>query len=296
MFENTSSFDFSSPFDGYVSDPSVGGSWLESEVYSPWDDHSFSNVVGEPTSYFEQTTGFTCAVVSQQMILNDFGIPVSEAQLVYDAMSNGWLHEGGTNIDNMGQLLEYHGIPTHTNHDGDMSSLINELAHGHKVIIPVNSSELWNGVSWWERLTGTHNTGPDHAVVVSGVDFSDPNNPQVIINDPGTPTGGPQAYPLNHFLESWNDSNFTYLATDTAPSGLAQDSMFGAHFNESTGMYSTLEFWFDVASTVAGTVIADSVVSEHCPSDASASQFVSDFVPLWDTMTDIVKDNLFLSI
>jgi len=291
MFED---FTPSSTLDGYVSDLTVGGWWSESAAYSPWQNHSFSDVVGTPTTYIGQTTPFTCAIVSQQMILNDFGINVSEAQLVYDATSNGWLTEGGTTINNMGNLLEHYGISTHINHSGDLTSVIDELAHGRKIIVPVNSDELWNGVSWWQRLTGLHNTGPDHAIVVTGVDFSNPSSPQVIVNDPGHPDGAGQAYPLDRFLESWNDSNYTYLATDTAPADLSQHASLGPQFNGD--IYATPEFWIDIATKIAGVAIAAIVTG--CFTDggmSGESVAYNDFSP-WEALTDAAINQLFLTI
>jgi hypothetical protein len=294
MFDDSFSFDLSSPFDGFMFDMTAGNWWSEGNVYSPWDNYSFSPVVGEPTTYFEQTTPFTCAVVSQQMILHDFGINVSEAQLVYDATSNGWLTDNGTSIDDMGKLLEHHGIPTHINYNGDLASIIDELAHGRKIIVPVNSDELWDGVSWWQRLTGWHNTGADHAIVIAGIDFSDQANPMVIVNDPGLPGGGHLAYPLEHFLESWNDSNFTYLATDTAPGGLAQHSTLGSQFNDSTGIYNSSEFWIDIATKIAGIALGTIVTNYF--GDGGAAHYTSDFSSPWEDMTDAAREQLFLMI
>jgi len=207
--------------------------WNPNDVSAEWTHMDFSqSIYGGGGTYIPQTTNFTCAVVSQEMILHDFGINVSEAELVYDAASHGWLHGGGTSIDDMGKLLEHYGVPNHTNYNGDISSLVNELAHGHKVIVPVDSDELWGGTSFWQKLTGFDNYTPDHAVVVDGVDFSDPNHPQVIINDPGDPNGNHHYYPLDHFLDAWNDSHFTYVATDNAPEGLADNALLGKGFDD----------------------------------------------------------------
>ena len=71
-------------------------------------------IVGTPDSdthdWVHQTTPFTCDVVSQEMILHEYGINASEAQLTYDAASHGWLTDGGTSPQDMAQLLEFHGV------------------------------------------------------------------------------------------------------------------------------------------------------------------------------------------
>jgi hypothetical protein len=258
------------------------------------------------------------------MILHDFGIDVSEAQLTYDAATNGWL-DGGTSMNDMGKLLEYHGVPTHTNYNGDLPSLVNELSHGRKVIVAVDSTELWNGTSFWQRLTGWDNNAPDHAIVVSGIDFSDPNNPQVIVNDPGRPDGGGMQYPLKHFLEAWNDSNCAYVATDNAPPDLATHSQFGSNFNMQSAMYSDSNFWIGLVGEVAGitSAFATACLFEEIAPEVAitnpefinsvslvvgkvTNEFISDalqtvvnennYMPILESLDDNARNQLFVEI
>lgn len=94
-------FDGSGPWEGWASaggwllDASELDGWSSDDVFSPWEQGG--GVVGTPAedaaTWHHQGTDFTCAVVSQQMILEQFGVDVSEAQLVYDAVTNGWLAE-----------------------------------------------------------------------------------------------------------------------------------------------------------------------------------------------------------
>ena len=79
----------------------------------------------------------TCAIKSQQLILEDFGIDVSETQLVQTANANGWYNGGGTNPQDVGNLLNLAGIPV-TKQDGNVFTLVNELAQGHKVLMPMS--------------------------------------------------------------------------------------------------------------------------------------------------------------
>ena len=46
-------------------------------------------------------------------------------------------------------------------------------------------------------------TVADHAVEVIGFDYSDPNNPMVILNDSGTPDGCGELVPLDVFVNAW---------------------------------------------------------------------------------------------
>ena len=299
--DNTCSFDVSSHWDGCVSDVALSGSWSADAIYSPWHQYEFSPIIGNPNlPHIGQTTEFTCAVVTQQMILHAYGIEVSEAQLVYDATSKGWLTSSGTTINDMGRLLDLYGVPNYINHSGDLPSIIDALSHGRKIIVPVNSTELWEGVTFWQRLFGTHNTGPDHAIVVAGIDYSDQANPMVIINDPGHPNGANQAVPLEHFLEAWNDSNFTYLATAEAPAGLAQDAVLGNRFNN--GIYGTPDFWVGVATKIAGSAIGTiirGVLTDHIRNvlgDHGRAHSATDFSSPWDGLTDSARDQLFQTL
>jgi hypothetical protein len=186
-------------------------------------------------SWRQQTTDFTCAVVSQQMILVQFGIELSEAQLVYEATSAGFLSSAGTMPEDMGRLLESHGVSTHQSFG--LENLINDLAAGHKVIVAVDSGELW-GEDWF-----IEDYRADHALVVNGLDLSDPNNPQAVLNDPGHPNGAGVRVPLNQFLDAWSDSGQFYVATDEAPPDLANDAVLGSGYSRESGMYMDRSYW-----------------------------------------------------
>jgi hypothetical protein len=205
-------------------------------------------VVGTPADdakdWIHQTTDFTCAVVSQEMILHEFGVDASEAQLVHEADAHGWLSDHGTSPEDLGKLLELHGVSCHTNMHASAADLENELMHGHKVIVGVFADGLWqqNPVQTGIReLLGLDEA--NHALVLTGVDMSDPKHPQVYVNDPGDPKGGEKSYPLDQFLEAWHSSGDMYVATDSAPSHLADHPRFGAHYNSALGAYKDWVIW-----------------------------------------------------
>ncbi|MFB3845204.1 MAG: hypothetical protein ACE14O_05580 [Candidatus Cloacimonadaceae bacterium] len=216
-------------------------------VHMPWDDAS--HIVGTPEidkQYWEhQTTDFTCGVEAQRGIISEYtGNDVSEAQLTYDAVVNGWLTDKGMNPNDVGKLLELYGIPCHAHYNASIQDLISELSQGNKVIVGVNSSELWNGTS----LGDFFNQSADHAIWVTGVDFSDPNHPQVIINDSGDPNGAGNHYDLDLFTNAWQDSGFNYVATDHAPASGSFDwgsqlaSYFDNHASNSLPAGSSNDF------------------------------------------------------
>jgi hypothetical protein len=197
-----------------------------------------------------QTTPFTCAVVSQEMILHQFGINVSEAQLVYDATVHGWLTDSGTQPLDVGNLLEFYGVPTHAQYGANVESLAAELAQGHKVIVAVNSGELWG--SHWPFASWLQSGGADHALVVTGLDLSDPAHPHVVVNDPGDPQGAGKPYPLDQFLHAWSGSGRFFVATDHPPPNLAADPLLGKNFDTDSGMYMDTPFWVNMISIAVG--------------------------------------------
>jgi hypothetical protein len=176
-----------------------------------------------------------CAIKCQQFILEQFtGHSVGEGSLVREAVEHGWYAPGqGTTPANVGNLLELHGVPvTHYDHASQFH-LAQELAQGHKVIVGVESDTLWHHNPLLEGLRdllGVHGAA-DHAVVVSGIDTSDPQHVLVQVSDPGT--GQALAtYPMEQFLEAWRGSDFFMVAThDPAPAHLPEM----AHFDYSVG-------------------------------------------------------------
>lgn len=159
----------------------------------------------------------TCAIKSQQLVLEDFGIDVSETQLVQTANANGWYNGGGTNPQDVGNLLNLAGIPV-TKQDGNVFTLVNELAQGHKVIVGVDADELWHNDSVSEKWTNWANDffgpqGGNHALIVAGIDTSDPNNIQVIVKDPGSGEDG-KPYPLEQFMDAWADTQCYMVSTN----------------------------------------------------------------------------------
>lgn len=187
-------------------------------------DHSAPLHVGQPSGdgFTHQTTGFTCAVVSQKMILDQYhlidphtGQPVSEAQLVYDATVNGWLTENGTSLDNLNKLLEYYGVSSHDGHD--WKHLVGDLAAGHQVVIAVNADELWGDHSPFSDLSHLFGNSPNHAIVLKGLKVDDHGKVVVVVNDPGQADGAGVEYSMEHFQSALDSTHMHYVATDHAP-------------------------------------------------------------------------------
>lgn len=176
----------------------------------------------------------TCAVKCQELIIEQFtGQSIPEDALVQEALQHGWYRPTqGTLPQDIGNLLELHGIAVNRYENANIFNLASELAQGHKVIIGLDSGELWSENPILEQIEDRFGIGgADHAVVVSGIDTTDPANVKVIISDPGTGEGA-ATYPLAQFLDAWRDSNFFMVATQQpAPAHLPEM----VNFNYDTG-------------------------------------------------------------
>lgn len=171
--------------------------------------------------YINQHYSDTCAIRSQQIILRDYGINISQEDLMNIASANGWYTPGeGTHTENVGNLLELAGVSCHQSENNTIYDLTNELAQGHRIIVGVDSGELWaeNVMSkfseQFEDFMGAG--GADHALIVAGVEVNphDPNDVKVVLTDPGTGQLRVE-YSLEEFMDAWKDSNCFMVSTDT---------------------------------------------------------------------------------
>ena len=176
------------------------------------------NVQFDPTVY--QYYDDTCAIQSQHLVLQQYGIDVTQEELIAIAKENGWYAEGyGTPKEMVGKLLEYYGIDIQGSEGNNVFNIANELAQGHQIIVGVDAYELIypEETKDWDEIYGEE---ANHALVVVGIDTSDPDNVKVIVTDPGT--GNRQmAYPADQFVDAWKDSNCFMVTTDGVASGIS---------------------------------------------------------------------------
>lgn len=150
----------------------------------------------------------TCAIKSQEIVMNAVGLDVSENSLRDEAILNGWYTPGfGTPMEDVGKLMEAHGIDVRQQIHGNVFNLISELSKGHPVIVGVDSGELWNpGIN--ETFEDLVKGGQaDHALIVGGIEFnSDFSKGTVNLIDPGTGDFS-VGYDLEQFSDAWADSD-----------------------------------------------------------------------------------------
>lgn len=166
------------------------------------------NIIGDPESYIdnwhEQETGFSCAVTSQEFIIEELlGVELEEAQLRRIAVENGWLTEQGTNHDDVGKLMELMGLTVERSYGNTFEDLCDSLSRGIHPVVSVDADELWDGFN--EELFAP-GIDSNHAIQVIGVDMSDPENPMVILNDSGVQNGCGAMIEKDIFMGAWEDS------------------------------------------------------------------------------------------
>lgn len=171
------------------------------------DANDDDDIVGDPSDdmmHWEyQGDTNRCAVFAQMFAIEDLlDIDIDPDELTAMAEENGWFDDG-TPPNCVGKLMEAYGLETHSG-SGTIDDIANCLANDGKVIVGLDSSEIWVGPDHEDAYSPGMQA--DHAVEVIGIDYSDPDNPMVILNDSGTPDGAGETVPLDQFMDAWQDS------------------------------------------------------------------------------------------
>lgn len=167
------------------------------------------DIVGDPSAsmayWREQPDATSCALHSQMFIIEEFtGQEIDFNQFAQDAAANGWYGPGGTQPLNLNKMLDYYGIENEMSFHNDISDIEACLNEGGRVVVAVDADEYWHGQNNEDLFSPTARA--NHAVEVIGIDYSDPDNPMVILNDSGTPGGRGLMVPLDDFMDAWEDS------------------------------------------------------------------------------------------
>ncbi len=175
--------------------------------------------VNDPV-YILQPDDHSCALRSQQIVLRDFGIDIPFDKLEQLAKEYGVYTDGGTYTYDIGKVLQIAGVGMHQVEGTSFMDLTNELAQGHRVIVSVDSNELWHNDSFTEKLKNWFDDtfgeqGGNHALIVAGVEVNlqNPDDVKVVLTDPGAGDLRIE-YPLDQFMDAWKDSNCFMAATD----------------------------------------------------------------------------------
>lgn len=195
------------------------------ENYDSLEDHRIFGEEGlinghESNPFIQQAFNDTCAIRSQQIIMRDYGVDVSESDLRDIAMDNGWYTpNGGTSMTDVGNLLHIAGIDCHQSVNNTVYDLVSELSQGHRVIVGIDSGELWKKSFFGKFLEKAEDylgiQGADHALIVAGVDVNpnDPKDIRIILTDPGSGNLRVE-YKIEDFLDAWKDSKCFMVSTE----------------------------------------------------------------------------------
>lgn len=158
----------------------------------------------------------TCAIKSQQIILESHDINVSEQDLVEESIDKGWYvpGQGGTMPEDVGNLLEEHGMTVNHFENATIDDIASELAKGHQVIVGVDSGELWQPGHFETFEDFFKLGGADHALIVSGIQVNPlTSEREVILTDPGTGEVA-HTYTIDQFEDAWDDSDNFMISSD----------------------------------------------------------------------------------
>lgn len=171
----------------------------------------------------DNAVGFegTCGLVSCEDVLNQFGVDVTENDVVDHAVRNGECYvsddptkAGGTNADTQAQILGDYGLPAHVERGQSLEDLAADVERGSGVIVEANAGHLWNDVNAYD--TGQSN----HAVVVTGV-ARDPDSGELqgfFVNDSGTGSAA-QFVDAATMQAAYVETGGTAVVTDVVRSG-----------------------------------------------------------------------------
>lgn len=158
-----------------------------------------------------------CGLVSCQDVLNQFGVPVKEGDVVSHAINDGECYvdsssasnSGGTTVGDQAQILTDYGVPAHAEAGQSLDDLAADVEQGHGVIIEVNAGVLWDDPNSYE------NGASNHAITVTGV-ARDPMTGQIqgfYINDSGDGKSA-EFVPDSVMNKAWLDTGGQCVVTD----------------------------------------------------------------------------------
>ena len=180
--------------------------------------------------YVFQNHSNTCAIRSQQIVLRDYGVMLTQEEMMKYAAEHGWYDPdpdtGGTPMSAVGNFLDGCGVECTRKEEANIFDIVSELRDGHRVIVGLDADELWvnSETSFWKRnlLKGLNKLkdafggeAANHALVVAGVDVNpdDPSDIHVTLIDSGTGEVC-ASYPYAQFKDAWDDAHCFMVSTN----------------------------------------------------------------------------------
>jgi hypothetical protein len=165
----------------------------------------------------------TCGLCSCEGIMRQFGIEVTEADVVAYAIAHGLCSmegssdkRGGTSVLEQARILSDFGVPAHYETARSLEDLAAALEHGRGVIVGLDCGVLWDDANYYDGRA-------NHAVTPIGV-ARDPETGQIqgfYINDTGTGESG-RFVDAATMDEGWVKMGGTCVVTDRVHTGNEQ--------------------------------------------------------------------------
>lgn len=130
----------------------------------------------------------------------------------------------------MFDIFNYYNVPAHSGFAQSTHDIVTELEAGNPLIVYVDPNEIWGqdfATAEQQAFDGIHingvtgtpiRSGYYHNVVLTRIDFTNPKNPVVVINDSGHKDrkGPARTIPLVRLLAAMADYRFRYIAPGNA--------------------------------------------------------------------------------
>ncbi len=196
-------------------------------------DGSPTNITGDLNGFKDlnhvqgEVDGFdgTCGICATQCVANEHGLPVTEADVLKQAVE----HEpplcnienydpafrGGTTPEDRAQLLTEMDIPSHVELGKNFQDLSDYIDNGKSVILSTNAGFLWQDPNY----VGADPTKPNHAVTLIDV-AHDPQTDEIqgfFINDSGEPdkdVGSGKFVDMNTMRNAWLNTGGKVVVSD----------------------------------------------------------------------------------
>lgn len=165
----------------------------------------------------------TCGLCSCELIIRQFGIEVTEADVVAYAIAHGLCNiesdpamRGGTTVAEQARILADFGVPAHYETGRSLEDLADSVQQGRGMLLAVDCGVLWDDATYYDGRA-------NHAVTAIGV-ARDPQTGQIqgfYLNDTGTGEPG-RFVDAATMAEAWVEMGGTCVVTDRAYLGTEQ--------------------------------------------------------------------------
>lgn len=189
-------------------------------THQGWQPSDFDGVgvpLQDSQHWHHQQGSSSCAVVAQISVYEAItGKELSESKACQYVQQQGYFNpESGTITKDIGKLLNALGLHTEQKFNSKLSDIARALENGDKVIVALDSNEIWNPMHDRAGLPIEQPTG-GHAVWVTGMDPQPDGSIKIILNDSGTSNGKMEAVNVLDFLNAWHDRDNFMLVVDAS--------------------------------------------------------------------------------